>query len=117
MPLPPRAQVFTDYRCATGVAANLQRRALCLGQRIVEILLPELRQMVPRARVVFQQEARDGFQIFDARNCRGTLREAFQRKTGCQRQPGENPSPHTDKNNVRRFVDSLSLRFVEPRLL
>jgi len=77
MPPPPRAQVFTDNGCATGIAPNLQRRTLCLGQSIVEILLPELRQMVSRARVVFQQEARNGFQILHARNCRGTLREAF----------------------------------------
>ena len=91
---------FTDYRCATGVAANLQRRAFCLGQRIVEILLPQLRQMVPRSGVVFQQEAWKAFQIFYARNCRGTLREAVQRKIDCQCQPQplRSACPLTDKN-------------------
>src|SRR5882762_1871731 len=117
MPPPPRAQVFTDYRCATSVAANLQGRALRLGQRIVEIRLPELLQMVPRTRIVFHQKAREGLQILYARNCRGTLREAVQRKIGCQRRPCQKPYLHTDKNTSEQgylAADILPFRVALP---
>lgn len=66
-----------------------------LSQRIIEMLVPELRQMVPRARIVFQQELWEGFQIFHARIGCGAG-ETVQRKTGYQSQPRDNPVLHTN---------------------
>ena len=71
------------YLVITGVQLGLPRicnAAAFASDSASSKFLAELRRMIPRACVVFQQEAREGFQILYARNCRGALCETVQRK-------------------------------------